>query len=68
MTKTITAENYPGRKWTCSSHHEKILEAIANGASNDYVTGLVMILNPKKSRGICQECKRLYWETLPEDR
>ena len=62
MTKTITADNYPGRVWTCSQHHEKILAMIEAGEA-DKVSGLVNILNPKKSRGICRECTRLYWET-----
>lgn len=62
MTKTITADNYPGRVWTCQDHHERILSMIGSGEV-DKVTALVNILNPKKSRGICKECVRLYWAT-----
>lgn len=54
--------NYVGRKWTCDKHHAKIEDLISSGQV-EKAEELVKILDPKKSRGICSECKRLYWET-----
>lgn len=59
MTTTI---QYKGRVWTCDSHNAKIETMIAEGNTKE-ATSLVNLLNPKKSRGICKECARLYWET-----
>jgi hypothetical protein len=59
--------NYKGRVWTCQSHHEKIEQMLIDGKDKE-VTALVNILNPKKSRGICRECTRLYWDTQPMNR
>jgi hypothetical protein len=62
-----TAINYKGRVWTCDYHHAKIEEMFADGKTKE-AQALVNILNPKKSRGICAECKRLYHETPPMNR
>lgn len=58
----MTAVNYKGRVWTCDDHNAKIEALILEGKIKE-ATGLVNILNPKKSRGICRECARLYWDT-----
>ena len=57
-----TSIQYKGRVWTCDSHNTKIETMIAEGNTKE-ATSLVNLLNPKKSRGICKECARLYWET-----
>jgi hypothetical protein len=57
-----TATNYKGRVWTCDTHNTKIEAMLAAGKTTE-ATNLVNILNPKKSKGICKECARLYWET-----
>jgi hypothetical protein len=64
---TITATNYKGRVWTCDRHHAKIEAMIAEGKTAEAMA-LVDVLNPKKSRGICRECRRLWEETPPMNR
>lgn len=64
---TITATNYKGRVWTCDNHNAKI-ETLINEGKTSEAMGLVAILNPKKSRGICRECRRLWEETPPMNR
>ena len=59
--------DYKGRVWTCQSHHERIVEMITEGKVKE-AEALVAVLNPKKSRGICRECKRLWQETPPMNR
>lgn len=59
---TITATNYKGRVWTCDRHNAKIEAMITEGKTAEAME-LVAILNPKKSRGICAECRRLWQET-----
>lgn len=54
--------NYKGRVWTCDHHNAKIEALILDGKVKE-AQQLVIILNPKKSRGICRECARLYWDT-----
>lgn len=54
--------NYKGRVWTCDDHNAKIEALILDGKTKE-AASLVNILNPKKSRGICRECTRLYWDT-----
>ena len=54
--------NYKGRVWTCDDHNAKIEALIQDGKAKE-AEQLVIILNPKKSRGICKECARLYWDT-----
>ena len=63
----FTFTNYKGRVWTCQSHHERIVEMIESGKEKE-ATALVDLLNPKKSRGICRECVRLYHATPPCNR
>jgi hypothetical protein len=62
-----TSTNYKGRVWTCDNHNQKIEAMIAEGKTKE-AQSLVNLLNPKKSRGICAECKRLYTETPPMNR
>lgn len=62
-----TFTNYKGRVWTCDSHNAKIETMLAEGKTKE-AEALVNILNPKKSKGICAECKRLYNETPPMNR
>ena len=59
--------DYRGRVWTCSRHHDQIEEMLKAGKEAE-ANALVAILNPKKSRGICKECKRLWQETPPMNR
>jgi hypothetical protein len=59
--------DYKGRVWTCDSHNKEIEAMILDGKEKE-ATALVAILNPKKSRGICRECKRLWQETPPMNR
>jgi len=54
--------NYQGRVWTCNFHNAKIEGLIAEGKTSE-AAGLVAILNPKKAKGICKECARLYYDT-----
>ncbi len=63
----ITTINYRGRVWTCESHHKRIESMILDGKAKE-AEALVKILNPKLSKGICAECKRLYHETPPCNR
>ena len=58
----MTTTNYKGRVWTCDEHNSKIESMLADGKTTE-AKNLVAVLNPKKSRGICKECTRLYWET-----
>jgi hypothetical protein len=58
----ITQKNYKGRVWTCDEHNNKIEGMIAEGKAEEAMR-LVAILNPKKSKGICKECARLYYAT-----
>jgi hypothetical protein len=67
VNKVITASNYPGRVWTCDTHNRKVEEMINAGEVKEAMA-LVSILSPKKSRGICGECRRLYHETPPMNR
>jgi len=64
---TITATNYKGRVWTCDHHNAKI-EAMINEGKTAEAMALVNVLSPKKSRGICAECRRLWQETPPMNR
>jgi hypothetical protein len=64
---TITATNYKGRVWTCDNHNARI-EAMINEGKTAEAMALVDVLNPKKSRGICSECRRLWQETPPTNR
>jgi hypothetical protein len=57
-----TPIQYKGRVWTCDYHNTKIEKLIQDGKT-EVAQSLVNTLNPKKSRGICKECARLYWET-----
>jgi hypothetical protein len=57
-----TATNYKGRVWTCNDHNAKIEAMISDGLVKE-AKSLVDLLNPKKSRSICKECARLYWDT-----
>jgi len=59
---TITAKNYKGRVWTCDEHNAKIEALITVGQTAEAMS-LVAILDPKKSRGICSECRRLWQDT-----
>lgn len=59
--------NYKGRVWTCQTHHERIVAMIEAGEEQK-ASALVDLLNPKKSRGICKECVRLYHDTPPCNR
>jgi hypothetical protein len=58
----MTTIQYKGRVWTCDSHNAKI-ESMINDGKTKEAMALVDILNPKKSKGVCAECKRLYNET-----
>ena len=58
----MSAINYKGRVWTCNTHNAKIEALILEGKATE-AEQLLTILNPKKSRGICKECTRLYKET-----
>ena len=62
-----TFTNYKGRVWTCDNHNTKIEAMLQDGKTKE-AEALVNLLNPKKSRGICAECKRLYTETPPMNR
>ena len=62
-----TFTNYKGRVWTCDTHNARIESMIAEGKVKE-AEALVNVLNPKKSKGICAECKRLYSETPPINR
>ncbi len=62
-----TFTNYKGRVWTCDTHNARIESMIAEGKDKE-AQALVNILNPKKSKGICAECKRLYNDTPPMNR
>jgi hypothetical protein len=57
-----TFTNYKGRVWTCDFHNAKIEKMIQDGKTKE-ATSLVNLLNPKKSKSICADCTRLYWET-----
>jgi hypothetical protein len=59
--------DYRGRVWTCDKHNNQIEEMLKVGKDAE-AKALVAILNPKKSRGICRECKRLWQETPPMNR
>ena len=62
MENKEIATNYKGRVWTCDDHNNKIEKLIAEGKTSE-AAGLVAILNPKKAKGICKECARLYFAT-----
>ena len=64
---TITATNYKGRVWTCDSHNTRI-EGLINDGKTSEAMSLVAILDPKKGRGVCRECRRLWQETPPMNR
>ena len=65
--KVITATNYKGRVWTCNDHNAKIEAMITEGKTTEALA-LVAILDPKNSRGICRECRRLWEDTPPMNR
>ena len=61
------AKQYKGRVWTCDKHNARIEAMIAEGKVAEAM-GLVAILDPKKSKGICAECRRLWHDTPPMNR
>lgn len=60
---SINAKNYKGRVWTCDKHNTKI-EAMINDGDTKKAMDLVAILDPKRGRGVCKECARL-WQLTP---
>ena len=59
--------NYKGRVWTCDEHNSKI-ESMLNQGETEKAMNLVAILDPKKGRGICKACTRLWQSTPPMNR
>lgn len=59
--------NYKGRVWTCDRHNQRI-EAMILDHKEKEAQALLNILDPKKSRGICKECVRLWHDTPPCNR
>lgn len=63
----MNATNYKGRVWTCNEHNKRI-ESMINDGELKKAMDLVAILDPKKGRGICKECARLWAITPPMNR